>query len=132
MKRKKLYRAVNAFGFRLDDQVELEGIDDDELGKYQVLKTSQELKVFRSHDNSKKIIDDQSLSLLSLISKPDNTVQSKSLLSDNEKSSSVRVFKTCESFSSNRNFVFSKEKKKSFQVEKTKPRNTKLFSLFSR
>ena len=125
-------RGLNAFGFRLDDQVELEGIDDDELGKYQVLKTSQELKVFRSHDNSKKIIDDQSLSLLSLISKPDNTVQSKSLLSDNEKSSSVRVFKTCESFSSNRNFVFSKEKKKSFQVEKTKPRNTKLFSLFSR
>ena len=125
-------RGMNAFGFRLDEQIELEGIDDDELGKYQVLKTSQELKVFRSQDSSKKIIDEQSLSLLSLISKPDNTVQSKSMLGESEKSNNMRVFKTSESFSSNRSFVFSKEKKKGFEVEKTKPRNTKLFSLFSR
>lgn len=125
-------RGFNPFGFRLDSQIELETIDEDELGKYQVLKSSQELKVFRSQDQSKKIIDEQSLSLLSLISKPENSVQSKSLLSDGEKSNSMRVFKTSESFSSNRNFVFSKEKKREFQVEKTKTRNTKLFSLFSR
>jgi hypothetical protein len=124
-------RGFNLFSFQAGEKVELDGIDDDEIGKYQVMKNSQELKVFRKSVEQKKIFDDQSLSLLSLISEPEKTVKNKSLIVDSEKSS-LRVFKTTENFSSNRSFVFSKEKKKSLENVKEKPRNTKLFSLFSR
>jgi len=112
--------------------IEIEGIDDEELGKYQALRNSQELKFIRGKFEGKNMIDDQSMSLLNLISKPQNSVMSKSLLSDSEKSNTMRVFKATESLSSNRSFVFSKEKTQKFEIGKQKPKNTKLFSLLSR
>jgi len=125
-------REKSFFSVTADEGIEIDKIDNEELEKYRALRNSQELKFIRGKFEAKKMIDEDSLSLLSLISRPESTVISKSLLSDSEKSNSIRVFQHSQSLSSNRSFVFSKEKSQKFEIGKQKPKNTKLFSLLSR
>ena len=108
-----------------------EEMDDEEFHKFRVLQGSHELKFIRNQFNSKSNMDEQSLSLLSLISKPENTVSVKSILSTSEKPSGIAVFKTDTNFSSNRSFVFSKGKEKNQTFEGLKRKKTKLFKLIN-
>lgn len=132
--------------------VDKEEMDDEELDKFKMLKSSQELKFIRSQFSSKTLIDDRSLSILSLISKPENTIASKSMLVGSEKDlgfagksfkgissmqkvgdkgNSMRVFKSSANLSSNRSFVFSKEKTKKQTLDNVQTKKTKLFRLLS-
>ncbi|OMJ86337.1 hypothetical protein SteCoe_12188 [Stentor coeruleus] len=133
-------------------KVDKEEMDDEEFDKFKMLKSSQELKFIRNQFSSKVLIDDKSLSILSLISKPDNTITSKSMLVGGEKDlgfagksfkgvssmqkigdkgNSMRVFKSSANLSSNRSFVFSKEKTKKQTLDNVQTKKTKLFRLLS-
>ena len=126
-------RENNAFSKDLAEQLDPEEMDDEEFDKFRVLRGSQELKFIRNQFVTKVVLDEQSLSYLSLITKPENTVSNKSLLSDSDKSNSVRVFKTTSNLSSNRSFVFSKDKDKakSVEIDDHKAKKTKLYKLLS-
>ena len=124
-------REKNIFSRDLEEIHETEEMDDEEYNKFRMLQGSQQLKFIRNQFDSKIILDDQSLSYLSLITKPDNTIGSKSLLSDSEKSNSIRVFKTSSNLSSNRSFVFSKNKEKIEEMNKQKQKKTKLYKLLT-
>ena len=124
-------REKNIFSRDLEEIHETEEMDDEEYNKFRMLQGSQQLKFIRNQFDSKIILDDQSLSYLSLITKPDNTIGSKSLLSDSEKSNSIRVFKTSSNLSSNRSFVFSKNKEKIEEMNKQTQKKTKLYKLLT-
>jgi hypothetical protein len=110
---------------------DVEEMDDEEFDKYKALKSSQELKFIRNQFSSKVVLDDRSLSFLNLISKPENSITSKSMLVGSDKSNSMRVFKSSTNLSSNRSFVFSKDKSKTQAFEKTQTKKTKLYKLLS-
>lgn len=114
-------------GFDMKNQ--RQEMDEEEFDKFKVLKGSQELKFIRNQFSPKIVLDEQSLSYLSLISNPENTLCAKSLLSDSDKSNSIRVFKSTSNLSSNKSFVFSKEKIKQEVSGKNKARKTKLYKL---
>ncbi|OMJ86243.1 hypothetical protein SteCoe_12308 [Stentor coeruleus] len=108
-----------------------EEMDDEELDRYKALKGSQELKFIRNQFSSKVMLDDKSLSIFNLISKPENSIASKSMLVGSDKSNSMRVFKSSTNLSSNRSFVFSKDKSITQAFEKTQTKKTKLYKLLS-
>lgn len=110
---------------------DVEEMDDEEFDKYKALRSSQELKFIRNQFSSKVVLDDRSLSILNLISKPENSVASKSMLVGSDKSNSMRVFKSSTNLSSNRSFVFSKDKSKTQAFENTQTKKTKLYKLLS-
>ncbi|CAG9317323.1 unnamed protein product [Blepharisma stoltei] len=120
----------NQFGMACDNTEEL---DEEEMSKLQLLRETHSLKLIRNQFSCPIEIDEKSLSYLMMLEKPENKIPCKSLLGENDKSNSIRVFRENSNLTSNKSFVFSKGENKEQKGKGIfeKKRKTKLYKMLS-